>query len=78
MIKKRVTIIRHDFYNTGGVVETIYEEGIPFPSDWEWLSNLMTDWTVKPCKSSKYSLGVLSDEILKSIYGDDVKIVKLI
>jgi len=74
-IRKKVTIFKYDLYNTGGIIETIYEEGIPFPSDWEWLSNFLTNWEIK---SKDLSHGIPSDDYLKQTYGKDVKIIKLI
>lgn len=69
-MRKRV-IIKQDIIFKG-IYETIYEEGIPFPSDWRWLSRALTDWKVK---SKMISWDKPSPDYLKRKFGDDVRII---
>jgi len=68
-MKKRITI-----YESHGHIHFEYEEGIPFPSDWKWLSKLLTDWTTK---ASWYQNGSGSDIELKQRYGNDLDIRRI-
>ncbi len=71
-MRKRVLVNNDNFYNIGNGISTItYQEGKPFPSNWKWLSRVLTDWTTV----SRYLInGIPTNEMLRGQYGKDVEI----
>lgn len=67
-MRKRVIVSNSNFFRVGDGISTIvYQEGKPFPSDWRWLSKILTDWTTK---SESIMLGIPTNKSIKKIYGD--------